>query len=86
MKTTYHSIHKAGKAPEGIDFVGQEDQNRGQEITHALYVAKVKVIHDVRHEDIMQKSQVWVVLSLKEWMCSIRPVHVFLFKYKMHNE
>ena len=39
------------------------------EINH-LNITKVKVVHDIGHEDLLKKSHVGVVLTLKERVAS----------------
>ena len=50
---TDHPLHKPGKAPESIHFILHDDQNRRQQVTHALDItwrargkAKKSSVHD----------------------------------------
>ncbi|KAG8232349.1 hypothetical protein J437_LFUL008817 [Ladona fulva] len=44
---TYHFVHESNKTPEGIHFIFHQIKNRAQQVTHALDIAQVKVIHDI---------------------------------------
>lgn len=52
---TYHFIHKSNKAPERINLISQQEQNGRQQITHALDVAQVKIVHHVGHKNVVQQ-------------------------------
>ena len=53
-------------------------QEGGQEVGHALDVAKVEVVHDVCHEDVLQQSHVGVILAAVEWLRPVSPPNVLL--------
>ena len=75
---THHSVHKSGETPKGIDFIFSNDQDRRQQVAHALYVAQVKVVHTVGHEDVVQHRQVRVIFTLEELVCSVCSIDIFL--------
>ena len=55
-----------------------DEKEGGQEIRHALDVAKVEVVHDVGHEDVLQQGHVGVILAAVEGLRPVSPPNVLL--------
>lgn len=59
----YHTIHEASETPKRIHFITHEEQNGRKQITHSLNVTEIKIIHDVRHQNMVQHFQIRIVVS-----------------------
>jgi hypothetical protein len=52
-------------------------QSNGTQEPGYLDVAQIEVVHDVGHEDVLQKSHVLVVVAAEEGMCPVPPISHF---------
>lgn len=73
---THHHVHIANETPESSGLILGHIQDGGEEVTHALDVAKVKVVHYVGHEDIVQQGHIGIVFTLKEWVIAVCAVDI----------
>lgn len=85
-QNSHHSVHESHKTPKRVYFVGQQNKYRRQKVAHALHIAQVKVVHDVRHQDIVQERDVGVVLSFEEWVRSVRAIHILFWNTETIND
>lgn len=77
---TYDSLHEPNKTPKRINFVAHHGQNWRQQVAHSLDIAKIEVIHDIRHQYIIQKAQIRVILSLEKGYGTVGSIDVLLWK------
>lgn len=75
---THHHVHIANETPESSGLILGNIQDGGEEVTHALDVAKVKVVHHVGHENIVQQGHIGIVFTLKEWVIAVCAVDILL--------
>lgn len=81
LSATHHHVHVANEAPESRGLILGHVEDRGKKVTHALNVAKVKVVHHKGHENIVQQGHIGVVFALKEWVVTVGAVDILLCLY-----
>ena len=69
---------EACKGPEGIHLVFHYHLDGRQQVTHALHIAQVEVVHAVGEEDVLQHLQIRIVSTLKEGMVAVGAPYVLV--------
>lgn len=73
-----HKFHEATETPEGIYFILNNEEDRGQEVTHALNIAQVEVVHAVGKKDVVEQAQPWVLRPFIELVSPVSAAYISL--------
>lgn len=73
-------VHVPYKTPKCIHLILHHQEDGSKNVTHTLDVTQVKVVLGIRHQYRKKLIQVNIIVSGEEWMDSVCPDYIFIWK------